>query len=55
MEAAALLTVARVARVQADSVSCISDVLHGEQWRLHLYSVSVNQALWKAFEAVEPA
>jgi uridine phosphorylase len=53
MEAAALLTVARVLGVQAASVFCISDVLHRGQWQPYLHSAGVNQALRKAFEAVD--
>lgn len=53
MEASALFTVGAKLGVQAASVFCISDVLHGEEWEPHFQSPNLADTLWQIFEAVE--
>ena len=53
MEASALFTVGAMLGVQAASVFCISDVLHGEEWEPHFQSRNLADTLWRIFEAVE--
>lgn len=53
MEAAALFTVSHAVGIQAATVFCISDVLHGVEWEPHFRAAAVGDALWGVFEKVE--
>jgi uridine phosphorylase len=55
MEASAMFTVGACLGIQAASVFCVSDVLHGREWQPRFDAADVDEGLWQLFQTVEAA